>query len=74
MDPDKIKSEGVKLLEEFSDKLRDIPSNEDTHYVIDIRNVFRPEGHPTIVEGFAEKVKNLAPRYAEGFIIAEKGN
>lgn len=71
MDADKIRSEGVKLLEEFSDKLKDVPETEETHYVVDLKNVRRPDSGDC--GGFREKFLKLAPKTEEGYVVAEKG-
>lgn len=73
VDEEKIKKEGVKLLEEFSEKLKDIPETGETHYVVDINNVFRQDAPGKKREGFREKIGKNAPKMQEGYIVAEKG-
>ena len=73
-DAQKIQSEGVKLLEEFSEKLKDVRPTEETHYVVDIKNVRRKDGKAVPHKGFKEELKRLAPRFEDGLVMAEKGN
>ena len=73
VDADRIKSEGIKLLEEFSRKLKDVPDTKETHYVVDMNNVWRDDGEPVECEGFREKLGMLAPRFEDGYVVAEKG-
>jgi predicted Asp-tRNA(Asn)/Glu-tRNA(Gln) amidotransferase subunit C len=74
VNPEKIQAEGVKLLEEFSQSLKQVPETGETHYVLDIHNVWRPDEKPVIKERFREKMGKLAPRFEDGFLVAEKGN
>ena len=62
VDAEKIKAEGVKLLEEFSRELKDVPNTEETH------------GKPERCEGFRERLRKLAPRFEDGYVIAEKND
>ena len=71
-DREGIKREGVKLLEEFSEKLRDIPDTAETHYVVDLRNVSRPDDKPVMKKGFRDKIRDNAPVFEEGYFVAEK--
>ena len=73
LDKDKIKKEGLRIIEEFSETLKDVPETEETHYVIDLKNVVRKDGKPVNHEGFREKLGGLAPRWSEGNVVAEKG-
>jgi predicted Asp-tRNA(Asn)/Glu-tRNA(Gln) amidotransferase subunit C len=74
MDAKKIQTEGIKLLEEFSEKLKKVPESVETHYVLDMRNVWRTDGKPIHREGFRKKIEKLSPRFEEGYVIAEKGS
>lgn len=73
VDAKKIQDEGVALLEEFSQKLKDVPDTKETHYVVDLKNVWRPDGQPARCEGFREKLEKLAPRFEDGYVVCEKG-
>jgi predicted Asp-tRNA(Asn)/Glu-tRNA(Gln) amidotransferase subunit C len=73
VDAEKIKKEGVELLEEFSEKLKDIPETSETHYVVDIKNVFRQDDKPEEKKNFRKKIKSNAPKFEEGCVVAEKG-
>jgi len=74
VDAEKIQAEGIKLLEEFSEKLKNVPETGETHYVVDIRNVWRPDGKPVRFEGFRERLGKLVPRFKDGYVVAEKGS
>ena len=73
VDADNVQTEGVKLLEEFSQKLKDVPETKETHYVIDLKNVWRADGKPVRCDGFREKLGKLAPRMEDGYVVCEKG-
>jgi predicted Asp-tRNA(Asn)/Glu-tRNA(Gln) amidotransferase subunit C len=73
MDAQRIQAEGIKLLDEFSEKLKDVPATGETHYVVDIRNVRRADGKPNRREGYRRKIEKLAPRFEDGYVVAEKG-
>jgi predicted Asp-tRNA(Asn)/Glu-tRNA(Gln) amidotransferase subunit C len=73
VDAAKIQEQGIKLLEEFSEKLKNVPETGETHYVVDMRNVWRPDGEPKRVEGFRDRLAKLAPRFEDGYVMAEKG-
>ena len=72
IDKEKIKKDGIKLIEEFTQTLKDIPETEETHYVVDLKNVTRKDEEP---EGgnFSEKMQKLAPKWEDGYVIAERG-
>jgi aspartyl-tRNA(Asn)/glutamyl-tRNA(Gln) amidotransferase subunit C len=72
-DADEIRKQGVKLIEEFSRMLEKIPSSSETHYVVDMKNVWRKDGKPVKTEGFRGKLAKNAPKMEEGFVVAEKG-
>ena len=73
IDKEKIKKDGIKLIEEFTSTLKDIPETEETHYVINLKNVTREDGES---EGgaFDEKLQKLAPKWEDGYVIAERGS
>jgi len=73
MDPEDVKREGVKLLEEFSEKLDSVAESKATHYVVDMKNVWRPDADPEVCEGFSESLKELAPKFKDGYVVTEKG-
>jgi len=73
VDVEKIRSEGVKIIEEFSEKLGSIDETDETIYVTDIYNVRRPDEDSVDCEGFKEKLLKLAPKSEQGYIVAEKG-
>ncbi|HHQ45589.1 MAG TPA: Asp-tRNA(Asn) amidotransferase subunit GatC [Candidatus Altiarchaeales archaeon] len=72
LDAEKIKAEGVKLLDGFSEKLSRVPDSSETHYVVELKNVFRPDGTPECGEDFQDKIKKNAPRFEDGYVVAEK--
>lgn len=72
VDPEKIKRDGVKLLEEFSEQLKDVPETDETHYVLDIKNVTREDKKSHLKRGFREKLKKLAPKWEDDYLVAEK--
>ena len=72
MDAEKIKEEGVQLLDEFSKVLEDVGESKETHYVTDIKNVWRKDGMPDDTTGFQEKLKGLAPNFKDGYVVCEK--
>ena len=70
---EKIKKEGIEIIEEFSRMLENIPEIVETHYVVDIKNVKRDDGKPEKKQGFRENMQKIAPRWDEGYVVAEKG-
>ena len=72
-DEEKIKGEGVKLIEEFSRMLEKVPETEETHYVVDVRNVTRKDGKPVKKKKFPKNLRNIVPRQEDGYVVAEKG-
>ena len=72
LDEKKIREQGIKLIEEFSRMLEKIPETRETHYVVDLRNVTREDRGAVRKKGFDEKMKRIAPRWDEGYIVAEK--
>ncbi|MFH1721326.1 MAG: Asp-tRNA(Asn) amidotransferase GatCAB subunit C [Candidatus Altiarchaeota archaeon] len=72
IDAEEIRKTGVKLIEEFSAKLKDIPETEETHYVVDQKNVRRKDGRGVRKEAYSKKFENLVPRYENGFVVCEK--
>jgi predicted Asp-tRNA(Asn)/Glu-tRNA(Gln) amidotransferase subunit C len=73
IDASRIEAEGMKLLQEFSEKLSSVPESEETHYVVDLRNVWRADGEPERCEGFKDNLKGLAPKFEDGYLVTEKG-
>lgn len=73
MDEEKIKRDGIKLIEEFSKMLEKIPETEETHYVVDLKNVTRKDQKPTRKREFPDRMRKIAPRWEEGYVVAEKG-
>jgi aspartyl-tRNA(Asn)/glutamyl-tRNA(Gln) amidotransferase subunit C len=73
LDREKIKEEGIGLIEEFSEMLKEVPETEETHYVVDLKNVTRKDEKPEEKKGFREKMKKNTPRWEDGYVIAEKG-
>ena len=63
----------MKLIEEFSKMLERIPDTEETHYVLDIKNITRPDRKPVRKKNFPKKFKKIAPRWDNNYIVAEKG-
>lgn len=73
IDGEKIKKEGIRLIEDFSKMLESIPQTDETHYVIDMKNVRRKDGKSEMQKGFREKLKKIAPKWEEDYVVAEKG-
>jgi len=73
LDRDKIKKEGVKIIDEFSKALEGVPETGETHYVVDVANVWRPDGKPKDCKGFRDKLEKIAPKMEDGYVVAEKG-
>lgn len=69
---DEIKKEGVRLIEEFSEKLADVPASEETHYVVDVGNVTRKDGKPLRKDAFSKRFKDLAPQVEDDYVVCEK--
>jgi len=73
MDAEKIKRDGVKLLEDFSKKLEGLPDTDETHYVVDVKNVWRPDEGAKPTKDFREKMKKNVPKMQDGYVVCEKG-
>jgi len=73
IDKEKIEKEGMKLLEEFSEQLKDIPETNETHYVLDLKNVTREDKKGIVKKNFRKKIRRIAPRWEENYVVAEKG-
>jgi len=69
---EKILEEGKKIIEEFSEKLKGIPETEETHYVVDLKNVTRPDAPGESHVGFRAKFEDLAPKWDDGYVRCEK--
>ncbi len=72
IDTEKIKEKGIEIIEEFSKMLEGIPKTVETHYVIDLKNVTRPDGEPE-KQNFKGKLRKLAPKWEDDYVVAEKG-
>jgi predicted Asp-tRNA(Asn)/Glu-tRNA(Gln) amidotransferase subunit C len=72
LDERKIKEQGVRLIERFSEMLEKIPDTEETHYVVDLKNVTRGDGKSVTKKDFAKKMEKIAPKWDDGYIVAEK--
>ena len=72
IDREKIKKEGIGIIEEFSRMLAKIPETVETHYVVDMKNVTRDDKKPE-KQNFRESMQKLAPKWDEGYVVAEKG-
>lgn len=72
IDKEKIRREGIKIIEEFSKMLEKIPEIKETHYVGDIRNRTREDREPIPKKEFPDRLKRIAPWWDNGFIVAEK--
>jgi aspartyl-tRNA(Asn)/glutamyl-tRNA(Gln) amidotransferase subunit C len=70
---EKIKKEGLALLDEFSRELEKVPESEETHYVVDLKNIVRADGLGVVKEGFPAKFQKLVPKWEDGFVSVEKG-
>ncbi len=73
MDREKIRRDGMKLINEFSEMLRDVEETEETHYVVDLKNVTRVDGSPRRRKEFRERMERIAPRWEDNYVVAEKG-
>lgn len=71
-DERKILEEGKKLLEEFSESLKDIHESEETHYVVDLKNVTRQDEPGSCDPAFRKKFEKLAPKWDYGYVKVEK--
>lgn len=72
LDPDEIKKQGIKILEEFSDTLADIVETSKTHYVVDLHNVWRPDGKPVKDKTYRDRFKKIVPKWEENYVICEE--
>ncbi|OYT54032.1 MAG: Asp-tRNA(Asn) amidotransferase GatCAB subunit C [Candidatus Altiarchaeales archaeon ex4484_2] len=73
MDREKIRKDGLKLIDEFSEMLKEVKETDETHYVVDLKNVTRDDGKPERKKEFREKMRRIAPRWEDNHVIAEKG-
>jgi aspartyl-tRNA(Asn)/glutamyl-tRNA(Gln) amidotransferase subunit C len=71
-DEKKILEEGKKLLEEFSEALKDVPDTEETHYVVDLKNITRSDSKGSCDPEFPGKFEKNAPRWDFGYLKVEK--
>ena len=65
----KIEKEAEKILESFSEALKDIPELEETHYMVDNVNLSRED---IAEEKNPEKILRNAHTDEDGNIIADK--
>jgi len=72
VDREKIKEEGIVIIDEFSKMLAKIPETVETHYVVDMRNVTRDDGVPE-KQNFRESMEKIVPKWEDGYVVAEKG-
>jgi predicted Asp-tRNA(Asn)/Glu-tRNA(Gln) amidotransferase subunit C len=71
LDKEKIRKEGVALLEEFSKELETVPETAETHYVLDVRNVCRKDLAGVKTESFPRDLKKIVPRWEDGYVVSE---
>jgi predicted Asp-tRNA(Asn)/Glu-tRNA(Gln) amidotransferase subunit C len=72
LDEKKIREQGIKLIEEFSRMLEKIPETGETHYVLDLKNVTRKDEKAVRKKDFDKKMKRIAPKWEDGYVVAEK--
>lgn len=71
-DKEKILSEGKKLLDEFSKSLEDVPETDETHYVVDLKNVLKQDGKGSSDPSFPKNFEAIAPKWDFGYLKVEK--
>lgn len=73
MDREKIKEEGLRIIEEFSKHLSGIKeeNSDETWYVVDVNTVTRNDDTGKDNK-FRDKMKELAPRWEENYVKVEK--
>ncbi|ODS42253.1 MAG: hypothetical protein MSIBF_02650 [Candidatus Altiarchaeales archaeon IMC4] len=67
VDQEKIRKQGVGIIEEFSRELASIEETDQTHYVVDMNSVTRPDGKP-VKKDFRKKMEKLAPKWEDGYV------
>jgi len=72
LDREKIRMEGVALIEEFSRELAGVPETEETHYVMDVRNACRKDAAGVLKVAFPGDLKKIVPGWEDGFVVSEK--
>jgi len=72
IDERKILEEGKKLLSEFSDALKEVPETDETHYVVDLKNITRADSPGKCDPAFRGKFEKLAPGWDYGYVKVEK--
>ena len=72
VDEEKVKQQGIALIEKFSKMLDATPQTEETHYVVDQKNVTRKDGPPREKNDYKERLEKNAPRWEDGYVVAEK--
>ncbi len=73
LNKERIKKDGIKLIEEFSEMLKDIPRTDETHYVVNLKNIIRTDEKPKKTKNFRQKMKRIAPKWDNNYIVAERG-
>ncbi|OYT27073.1 MAG: Asp-tRNA(Asn) amidotransferase GatCAB subunit C [Candidatus Altiarchaeales archaeon ex4484_96] len=73
MAEEKIRQDSLKLIDEFSRMLADVSETQETHYVVELKNITREDGKAQKKAGFRKKMEKNAPRWDEGYVSAEKG-
>ncbi|MBN2517654.1 MAG: Asp-tRNA(Asn) amidotransferase GatCAB subunit C [Candidatus Altiarchaeota archaeon] len=72
IDQDEILRQGKRIIDEFSEKLKDVPDTEETHYVMDLKNVTMADSKGDCPPAFRDKFRKLAPRWEDGYVKCEK--
>lgn len=70
---DRVREEGIALLEGFSRELERVPETEETHYVMDVSNVMREDLEAVRKKEFFSKFERIVPKWEEGYVLCEKG-
>lgn len=73
MDREKIREEGIKIIEEFSKHLTGIKEgkSDETWYVVDLNTVTRSDADGKD-NCFRDRMKALAPRWDENSVKVDK--
>lgn len=71
-DKEKILADGKKLLEAFSESLEKLPETDETHYVVDIKNITRPDSEGFCDQKFRDRFAELAPHWDFGYLKVKK--
>ncbi|MFH0860214.1 MAG: Asp-tRNA(Asn) amidotransferase GatCAB subunit C [Candidatus Altiarchaeota archaeon] len=73
LDENGIREQGIRIIEEFSKALKDIPETGETHYVVELKNVWREDGKPVLDRTYRDRFRKLVPRWEDNHVITEKG-